>query len=222
MADGLPIVLRRLLEASTPSLQEASWERFLSDHSRLILHVTRSVCPEDDGAMDMYAFILDQLRQNDYRRLRTYAADGRSQFSTWLVVVAQRLCVDFRRRQYGRHRPADGTTPDSALDRAARRRLVDLLGADVDLESLADPSPTDAERLTGLGELHGLLESALSGLPARDQLLIKLRFEDELSIRDIAIALGLSTRFHVYRRLNYVLARLRASLARRGVTDPGS
>ena len=220
MADGLPIVLRRLLEASTPSLQEASWESFLADHSRLILHVTRSVCREHDGAMDMYAYILDQLRQNDYRRLRTYAADGRSQFSTWLVVVAQRLCIDYHRRRYGRLRREDNTSHEREFDRNLRRRLVDLAASDIDLHSLVDPRHSDPQAAPGEGpDPQDVVDAAIADLPPQDRLLIKLRFEDQLSIRDTAITLGLPTRFHVHRRLKAVMRILRATLAHRDRND---
>jgi DNA-directed RNA polymerase specialized sigma24 family protein len=54
--------------------------------------------------MDGYAYVLEALRSDDYRRLRAYAADGRSKFSTWLVVVARRLCLDLHLR---RPRPSE-------------------------------------------------------------------------------------------------------------------
>jgi len=46
-----------------------------------------------------------------------------------------------------------------------------------------------------------------------------LRFEDDVSVRGIAQALGFPTPFHVYRRLSGVLAPLRRSLVQRGVEE---
>jgi DNA-directed RNA polymerase specialized sigma subunit len=50
--------------------------------------------------------------------------------------------------------------------------------------------------------------------------LLKLRFEDDLPVAEIAENLGLPTRFHVYRRLSSVLEKLRLELRRSGITDP--
>lgn len=49
-----------------------------------------------DAAMDRYAYMLAQLRCSDFTPLQCHAADGRSAFTTWLVVVARRLCLDHR------------------------------------------------------------------------------------------------------------------------------
>jgi len=56
-------------------------------------------------------------------------------------------------------------------------------------------------------------------LGARDRLLVKLRFEDGLSMPEIARDLGLPSRFHAYRRLAQVLRALRDTLERIGVRD---
>src|SRR5258707_5460889 len=104
MADGLPQELAQLLNASDSPTRDAAWEAFLTTHSRLLLHTARSLNRDHDAAMDGYAYVLEALRESDYRRLRAYAADGRSKFSTWLVVVTRRICLDFHRRRYGRAR----------------------------------------------------------------------------------------------------------------------
>ena len=168
--------------------------------------------------MDGYAYVLEALRENEYRRLRAYAADGRSKFSTWLVVVARRLCLDFHRQRYGRARD---TGTDAREARAARRRLVDLVAEDLDASgrspiSLADPQADLLGR-----EQSAMLDGALRGLPPGDRLLLTLRFEEDLSAREIAQVMGMATPFHVYRRLNAVLGSLRQSLRRRGVEDAG-
>ena len=133
MADARAGILRRLLDANDPSLREAAWTDFVGAYSNLILHVARSVCADPDRAMDHYAYILDQLSSDDYRRLRRYVADGRSEFTTWLVIVAQRLCRDHDRQRYGRVR-IHGNVAASEDQQAIRRRLVDLIGAEVDLD----------------------------------------------------------------------------------------
>lgn len=213
MADAHAPELIRLLNAPDPPTRDAAWDAFVAAHSRLLLHTARSLNRDHDAAMDGYAYILEALRENDYRRLKAYAADGRSKFSTWLVVVARRLCLDFHRQRYGRARE---TGTDARETRAARRRLVDLVAEDLD----ARPGPAAAT--DPHGELVGreqsaVLDAALHALPPRDRLLLALRFEEDLSAREIGEVMGFPTPFHVYRRLNTLLDSLRSSLGRRGI-----
>ena len=53
-----------------------------------------------------------------------------------------------------------------------------------------------------------------------DQLLLRLRFDEELTARQIAGLLGLPTPFHVYRRLDAVCATLRTRLGPGQVSRP--
>jgi RNA polymerase sigma factor (sigma-70 family) len=217
MADGLPQELAQLLNASDSPTHDAAWEAFLTIHSRLLLHTARSLNHDHDAAMDGYTYVLEALRENEYRRLRAYAADGRSKFSTWLVVVARRLCLDFHRQRYGRARE---TGTDAKEVRAARRRLVDLVTDDLD-SSPASPASLSDPHAELLGrEQATAVDAALRALPARDRLLLALRFEEDLSAREIGQVMGFATPFHVYRRLNAVLASLRSSLGRRGFESP--
>jgi len=123
MADAPPPELVGLLNASDPAAREVAWASFVKSHSRLLLHVARSIGRDYDAAMDAYAYLLELLRADDCRRLRAYAADGRSKFTTWLVVVARRLCLDHLRHRYGRLREEGGS---SGGGRAARRRCFGM------------------------------------------------------------------------------------------------
>jgi RNA polymerase sigma factor (sigma-70 family) len=215
----LPAALGSLLDAQDDQARESCWANFVHVYSRLILHVTRSDGSRHDTAMDRYAFVLEQLRRDDCRRLRAYVADGRSEFSTWLVVVAQRLCRDHQRHHYGRFRPHDQDSSQPEEDRAARRRLVDLIGADVDLSSLTDRHENDAESAVRRADIQQALASAIARLHQRDRLLIKLRFEDDLPMPEVARNMGFPTRFHAYRRLKEVLGGLRSELERQGIRE---
>jgi RNA polymerase sigma factor (sigma-70 family) len=218
MAHALPAVLSRLLPEDCPSAEEA-WAEFIAAHSKLILYVARSLGGNHDAVMDRYACILEQLRADNFRRLRTYSADGRSEFTTWLVVVAQRICLDHRRARYGRFRAPEGDAAAREGEWAARRRLVDLLAAEVDLSSIADTRSDSPEDGVRVADLYHTLHTALAQLEPRDRLLIKLRFEDELPMPEIARSLRFPTRFHAYRRLTQVLGDLRHALENRGVRD---
>ena len=66
------------------------------------------------------------------------------------------------------------------------------------------------------------LLAEIEGLDAADRLLIKLRFEDGLSAKDIASLTRSATPFHVYRRLNRILATLKRGLVARGVESPSA
>lgn len=213
--EELPRELSLVLRAATGAGRDQAWAQFVETYSRLLLHTARHVSHDHDAAMDAYAFILENLQADDHRRLRAYSADKRGKFTTWLVVVARRLCLDFLRQRYGRVRPTVGSHD---LTRATRARLVDLLGEE--LESTAGVETENPETLLQATELKHALGSALAELSPRDRLLLALRFQDDVSARDIAAALNLPSQFHVYRRLKIVLGVLRERLARRGVMEP--
>jgi RNA polymerase sigma factor (sigma-70 family) len=219
MADSPPPELVRLLEP-TASDRESAWEAFLAVHYRLLLHVARSFAKEHDAAMDAFAWMLEGLRADDFHRLRAFSADGRSEFTTWLVVVGRRLCLDWYRAKYGRDRPSAAGTTTAGEERGVRRRLVDLVGDSVDTADLPQSMDDGPEADLRSAELTQVLQAALAELEPSDRLLLKLRFDDGLSGNDIAGFMQMPTPFHVYRRITALLDTLRRSLRSRGVEGP--
>lgn len=119
--------------------------------------------------MDRYLFALEELARDDYRRLRAYTPDARARFSTWLAIVVRRLCLDHHRSRYGRS-PAPGTNPQH--DPRARRRLVDLVGSELEFERLAAPGEVRADRRLERTETREALEAAVAARPSKDRLLL--------------------------------------------------
>jgi len=210
--------LSRLLDARSEAARDEGWTEFLRVHHRLLLHVARSRARDHDIAMDAYAFILDHLRQDDFRRLRAFVSDGRSAFTTWLVVVAKRLCIDFERERYGRTARNAGAT--SGEQEAQRRRLIDLTSAELDLASIPDPSERTPETIFDEATVRQALHDAIAELEPRDRLILALRFEDGLTAERIASTLDMASPFHVYRQLNRILAVLRRRLRFLGEGNP--
>ncbi|HSR14564.1 MAG TPA: hypothetical protein VLL51_02350, partial [Gemmatimonadales bacterium] len=124
MPDQLPRELTDLLQARDGPARDVAWEHFVAVHTRLLLYVARSIVHDHDATMDAYAVLLERLREDDARRLRGFAAEGRGKFTTWLVVVARRICVDWLRHRGGRPRPgpSDGAGRDGG--QVLRRRLL--------------------------------------------------------------------------------------------------
>lgn len=215
-----PVQVSRLLHAAGDAARDDAWADFLRHYSRLLLKVARRATSTHDEAMDRYAFILDQLRQEDFRRLRAFAADGRGRFTTWLVVVARRLCVDHHRRVHGRPQTEHDSASTARIEQAARRNLAGLLAGEIDLEQLPDNRAPAPDAAVIAAERHDALADALGSLDPADQLLLTLRFEDGLPLGRIGPLVGLESRFQVHRRLKQVLAQLRESLRVRGITHP--
>lgn len=197
--------------------REAAWADFLAAHSEVVLHTCRSVAREHDVAMDAYVFALEALREHDCRRLRAYKTDGKTRFAVWLVVVTRRLVLDFLRHRYGRTRSVDEERRAEGL---ARRRLEDLVAAEVEPDQLPDTGLRAPDADLRARELADAVRLALAQLSEQDRLLLTLRFVDERSVREIRRALRLPSVFHVYRRLTVVLGTLRDQLRRRGVEGP--
>lgn len=220
MPDGLPAELSQLLATEDAHRAEGAWAEFVHAHSRLLLHVARSMARDQDEAMDRYAYLLEQLRRDDCRRLRGFVADGRSKFTTWLVVVARRLCLDYDRHRYGRTDRAKDAQGQAA--RAERRQLRDLVGSEMDIGTLPDAGGRAADDELIARERGEALAQALAGLEPADRLLLRLRFDDGHSASEIARAMGFPTQFHVYRRLDRVLATVRRELEYRGIRGPSA
>ena len=211
-----PIELSALLNARDGPAREAAWQVFVAAYSPLLLRTARTLDRDHDAAMDAYTYLLEKRREDEFRRLRAYSPTDRSKFTTWLVVVARRLCLDHLRHRYGRSQTAE---PESVEARAVRRRLVDHLAAEIDSADLPDGANADPHAQLRAAELSRNLADVLRGLDPRDQLLLTLRFADELAAREIALMMKFPTPYHVYRRLAAVLEQLRAALVRRGIEE---
>ena len=215
MSAAATIALDQLLAASDPSTRDAAWDELIAKHTRLLLAVARSFGGGRDEAMERYAYILEKLVESDFRRLRSFNPESGASFPTWLTVATRRLCLDHYRNRYGRRRPTVKNEVDPL--RALRRRIMDSVSSEVDTDSLLDSAiiPGDAKAI--IDERDAALRAELVRLAPRDRLLLALRFEDDLSASQISRALGLPTPFNVYRRLNFVLGKLRAALEARGI-----
>lgn len=214
--DQLPSEVADLLHAEASAARDAAWERFVATHTRLLLHVARTLVHDSDVVMDAYADLLERLREDDARRLRGFAAEGRSKFTTWLVVVSRRLCVDWLRHRGGRTRAGQHPDHPASGSQVFRRRLLGMAGEPIPLDTIRDASrgaDADLER----AEIRDALSAALDRLATTDRLLLALRFDDGLKAAEIAKVMRLPSPFHVYRRLDQVLRALRKSLNGSGV-----
>ena len=200
MTPPVPRQLAELLNAPHAAARNGAWDAFMGEYSKLLLRTAQRASSSRDDAMDRYIFILEQLQEDDFRRLRAFTADGRGKFTTWLVVVARRLCVDHHRSKYGRPQAGHEPTGANSVAHAARRNLLDLIANEIDVDGLEDESSLhpDAELLSA--ERRQTLTAAVAELGLGDQLLLTLRFEDDISIEKIAPMIGLQSRFQVHRR----------------------
>jgi RNA polymerase sigma factor (sigma-70 family) len=214
-----PGLLARLLESHTLPAQDEAWAGLVKAHTDLLLRTARYFGGDHDAVMDRYAFILEQLRRDQFRRLRGYNPRDESTFEVWLVAVARRLCLDHHRHRYGRVKSADREDESTALERLGRRRLVDLLGEALEVTAIPDSARGAPDQELAANERRRALTAALDGLESSDRLLLRLLYEEELTARETARLMRLPTIFHVYRRRNQLLTILRRQLRSRGIHE---
>jgi RNA polymerase sigma factor (sigma-70 family) len=212
----IPEALASLLHATDDGSRDRAWAAFLEQYSALIIRAARGMGGDVDSGMDRYAYVIDQLQHGDFRRLRGYVADGRGLFTTWLVLVVRRLCLDEHRHRYGRSQSVGSESRDR---QAMRRRLLDLVGSELDIGEIDLPSEVNPDATLRGRELREVLAQAVASLETRDRLLLRLRFEDERAVPDIARILRFPSVASAYRRLESVLGVLRRKLVTAGVRD---
>ena len=106
---GLPFSMEdkqiaQLLQRLRSYQAQEAWAEFLASFSPLILQVVQLFERDDDPIADCYLFVCEQLSQKQFRRLRLFRPDGPASFRTWLRAVVRNLSLDWRRREFGRHR----------------------------------------------------------------------------------------------------------------------
>lgn len=248
---------------------ERAWDRFLAEYAGLILQVVHLFERDQDRIDDCFVFVCEHLKLNELKRLRRFDPDGSASFSTWLRAVVRNLCLDWRRKHFGRPRLyrsiarlpdlereifrcihqqglsenetfhtlkalfpaltrvhlADGlthveqalTSRQEWLLTMSRPRLKSLTGSSGEHPDEGPekeiPSPElDPETRASQREQLEILRQALGRLPTQQRLLIRLRFEQDLSLDQIARLTRLTSVVRVQRELAKAVQTLRSEL----------
>ena len=243
---------------------------FVSDEARFLAvlpfidSVTAQLCRRNHlsgaEADDFRSDVRLHFIERNYEVLRKF--EGRSQLTTYLTVVIQRLFIDRRNREWGRWRPSadakrlgptgillerliirDGWPQDQALEliainhgvaideglrsfcdklasRGPARRMVseEDAGDIVDKGTGADDNVVRAEQDFLARRVQSALDRARQVLAPIERLILKMRFEDRVSVADIARTLTLDQR-RLYRTIEQLLASIGASLRADGISE---
>lgn len=127
---GLPFSMEdtqitQLLQRLHSHQAQEAWAEFLAAYSPLILQVVRLLERDDDPIADCYLFVCEKLSQRQFRRLTLFRPDGPASFRTWLRAVVRNLSLDWRRREFGRHRVFESIQRLSALEREVFHRVFE-------------------------------------------------------------------------------------------------
>lgn len=260
--------IARLLHQLRSREPPEAWAEFLQSYSPLILQVVRFFERDADRTAACFLFVCQQLSQKRFRRLRRFQPKGPATFSTWLRAVVHNLCLDWHRKEFGRHRVFQSISRLSAFEREVfrcrhqqglsleetfsvlRTRFADLAREKVEeadrlvrhvltprqlwllltlrpkFESLDRASAAregiqprqiansrpDPETQAALGEQRGKLLSALEKLPKAEKILIRLRYEQGLTLEEVARVTGLVDPQRVDRRIRESIERLRKDM----------
>jgi RNA polymerase sigma factor (sigma-70 family) len=77
---------------------KGEWDKFVREHSRLILAAVRPLAREDAEAEDLAQDVFLRLCKDGFRLLKTYDP-ARAGLSTWLTIVARSTARDAIRRK---------------------------------------------------------------------------------------------------------------------------
>jgi len=149
---------------------DRAFEAIMRRHNRLLFRTARSILRSDAESEDA----LQEAYVNAWRALATFRAD--SKLSTWLV----RIVIN------------------EALGRLRRRgAMVIPLAAAIDdgdapaEDSIAGDDEQQPDRIAMRGEVRRLMEARIDTLPEAFRSVFMLRAVEELSVEEVASALGL-------------------------------
>ncbi|MDD2485927.1 MAG: sigma-70 family RNA polymerase sigma factor [bacterium] len=131
-------------------------------HETMVFNLAYRMVGSREEAADM----AQEAFLRAYRSLHTYKAEFK--FSTWVCRIASHACIDYLRRQ-----------------------RVHAVSAE-DLERLAgdggEPSPHEKYEQS---ETAGIIQQAIASLPEKYRVAILLRYIEDMTYEDIALALDM-------------------------------
>ena len=177
-------LIARVLAGETPAA-----DLMVSRFTRFVWAIlVRQLGLPRDLAEDLFQEVFVRLWEDDYRRLRSWSGEG--DFASYLAPIVRNLALDRLRVNPDRHeRPLDSRDEWSGLD--------------------GEP---DAEELAWIHEQREILRRAVGGLSERDRELVRRRYEQELSYREIAGAMNMTVN-HVGVALARLTERLKGSVS---------
>ena len=143
--------------------------------------------------------LADEVIADLFTRGKLKQYEGRSSLRTWLAAVVAHAALNSR-QALGRWVP---------LERAP--------GDDADAARSERPQPENDQ---AAALIKGMLNAAVGALPAEDRLLLRLYYEQELTLDAIGAALGLSGAA-ISRRLKHLREGLRTALDEHSRRDTG-
>jgi RNA polymerase sigma factor (sigma-70 family) len=253
-----------LSELAGPQSAKA-WRRFIDDRAGQLMKIARYHTQIEDQAQDCFLHICEKLCENGFRRLRRFDEKRGVPFEAWLSSVANNLCHDWRRQQFGRRRTPtailaleqfdqqvyrlkferrldistclsllqknnSGLTHEilsaslgrihnalssrqrwrlNFLNQPADQRMVSQEAGHVLIADTGDSGPVETTLLSH--ELESL-NQALARLISDQRLVLRLRFEESLSLQDVARIMRLDNLHQARRRIEKALEQLRRYL----------
>lgn len=168
--------IARGLRRRDPDLLDRLIEQYQHRLLRYLLHLTGNPALAEDLFQETWIRVLERGRQYD----------GRHEFCTWLFAVARHLFIDSTRRKH--HASLDG--------------MLDDENRPIEIPATGQPSAFD---LTVQRELSERVADGLTHLVAEHREALVLRFQEGLSLEEIAVVTGAplgTVKSRIYRGLN--------------------
>ena len=175
-------IIVRGLRRRDPDLLDRLIEQYQHRLLRYLLYLTGQRDLAEDLFQETWIRVLE----------RGHQYDGRHEFSVWLYAVARNLAIDYLRKK----RPA---SLDRLMDEEPPTHFEPVDDRPLAWEIVAQHEQTDR------------INAALISLPAEYREALVLRFQEGLSLEEIAsvtaVPLG-TTKSRIYRGLNLLISRL--------------
>ena len=158
-------------------------------------------------------YVLDKLMENNYAMVNAFK--GRSTFKTYLFSITHRLAIDFYRHRYGK--TSKKSNPDHTVPKKDRLKIVSVIDPEnmSDGEHLTD-TVTHREDEEVKKRLAGIIKSHISKLSPEDRLLLKMKYEDNFKVSEIAEILKLDQK-KTYRKINTLLSSFKERFLKEGI-----
>ncbi len=156
-----------------------------------IMHFTRNREVTEDLFQDTFMRVITTLRSGRYTE--------QQKFAQWLMRIAHNQAIDFLRQSQGENTVSEDETPTSLFN---DMRIADTNNAEQQIMEQED-----------LGQMDYIIHQ----LPAAQQEIIRLRYYDDLSFKEIAEKLNISINTALG-RVRYALINLRRLVSQTNIS----